>query len=251
MKLRSILIWLLTLSACLDAGAFSPREEVLRYNVTYKWGLISKNAGTAKLTVTPKDAGYRAELCARSDSWADHIYKVRDTLISVMDSRLQPLLYEKRAHEDGKFSHDVISYKYSDDKVDGYCTRFRDKNGTVSTEHTELTATLPTADMLSIYFFIRKIDFPAMKPGETVAVNMFSGKRKELLTLTYTGIENITIGKRTYRCYAVSFRFTTDGKKKSSESMTGWITTDADRIPVRITGTLPIGKIHVLYTGGE
>ncbi len=250
-KARIIHICLLALALCDTTNAFDLGDEVLRYNVTYKWGLINKNAGTAVMTVSHQGDGYRAELCARSDPWADRIYQVRDTLVSVMNDRLQPLLYEKLAHEDGKFSHDLIRYKYQGNTVEGYCTRFREKNGTTSTEHTELTATLPTADMLSVYFFIRSMDFHAMKPGDVVSVNMFSGKRKELLYLTYTGTEEIRIGKHTYNCYGISFRFTSNGKTKSSENMTGWITTDASRIPVRITGTLPVGKIHVLYAGGE
>jgi len=245
------MLCLLALAAVGRMAAYEPGEEVLSYKVSYKWGFINKNAGTAKLTVTPSDDGYRAELTARSDPWADRIYSVRDTLVSVMNTDLKPLLYEKRAHEAGKYSHDVINYSYEGCVVDGHCTRYRDKNGATSTEHTELTATEPVADMLSVYFFIRSLDFPTMKKGDVIPVNMFSGRRKELLFLTYTGIENVKIGNTVYSCYGISFRFTSNGMTESSESMTGWITADASRIPVKITGTLPVGKVHVLYTGGE
>lgn len=248
---RLISACLLLLAIGFHTSAFDLNDEVLRYNVSYKWGFINKNAGTATLTVNRVDDGFRAELTARSDPWADRIYSVRDTLVSIMTPELKPLLYEKRAHEAGKYSHDVIKYGYQGCVVDGHCTRYRDKNGVVSTEHTELTATSPVADMLSVYFFIRSLDFPAMKKGDVVPVNMFSGRRKELLFLTYTGTETIKIGNRSYNCYGISFRFTSNGMTESSEGMTGWITADDARIPVRVTGTLPVGKVHVLYTGGE
>ena len=37
--------------------------------------------------------------------------------------------------------------------------------------------------------------------------------------------------------------------KKSSDDMSAWISTDSRRIPLRIEGKLPVGKIHILYDG--
>ncbi len=40
-----------------------------------------------------------------------------------------------------------------------------------------------------------------------------------------------------------------DGGKKTSDDMDAWISADARRIPVRLEGKLPVGKVHCVYTG--
>jgi hypothetical protein len=249
MKIRLATLWVLIFAGIGIIRAYTPGHEVLRYNVTYKWGLINKKAGDAVLTISPKGSGYRAELCAQSAPWADHIYRVRDTLISAMDSKLRPTLYEKRAHEDGKFSHDKIQYTRNGNNVNAHCTRYRDKKGEVSTSTIDLSGSGLSSDMLNVYFLIRNLDFESMSTGQSVTVTMFSGQRKEILYLTFAGIQDIKIDNNTYNCYCLKFRFTSDGQTKSSDNMTAWVTTSAKRIPVKIMGTLPVGKINVLYAG--
>lgn len=60
------------------------KNETLKYVVTYKWGLIHKDAGDATVTLRRNGDQYRMVLTAKSKPWADKIYRVRDTLESVM-----------------------------------------------------------------------------------------------------------------------------------------------------------------------
>ena len=70
--------------------------ETLQYRVMYKWGLINKQAGSATLTLTHKAKNYQAKLSAKSEPWADRIFRVRDTLNGHMTySDFTPLYYEK------------------------------------------------------------------------------------------------------------------------------------------------------------
>ncbi len=251
---RFIRILLITAMAAVSAvslHAINFSNETLNYRVTYKWGLINKNAGTAKLTLTHDGHDlYTGVLTARSDRWADRIYSVRDTLISVMKgASMRPLSYEKKAHEDGKYSHDVISYSYTGDEVTAECIRYRlTKKGEESTNTIMLPAPVPAVDMLSIYYYVRLIPFEHMNKGEKCTASLFSGKRKEQLTVIYDGRKQITVDDKKYDTFQITFTFTTDGKTTSAP-MTAWIMSDGSRIPVKVTGELPIGKVHVLFTG--
>lgn len=89
---RLLITLIMMVATAAQIGAIDFNDESLNYRVTYKWGLIQKNAGRANLTLRRSGNDYHAVLTARSDPWADHIYSVRDTLRSHMTGAdMQPL----------------------------------------------------------------------------------------------------------------------------------------------------------------
>ena len=54
---------------------------------------------------------------------------------------------------------------------------------------------------------------------------------------------------RQWDAYYLTFSFTHKGKP-TGETMYTWISTDAQRIPLKVEGKLPLGKVQALYTGG-
>ena len=103
--------------------------------------------------------------------------------------------------------------------------------------------------MLASYYYMRQIDYASMQPGETVKVNVFSGKQKELLTIHYDGLKDVEVDGTRHRCYHITFTFTSRGGKKSSDNMDAWISTDGRRIPLLLEGKLPVGKVRAVYAG--
>ncbi len=251
--MKPILLSILTFLVFATQWTFATTlpDEDLNYKVTYKWGIINKQAGRATLSLRNTGSTYHATLVARSEPWADHFYRVRDTLISHMNATdLTPILYEKIAHENGKYSHDIIQYTVSDDTYTGNCTRIRqkDKDKPRTTSTLTLTANGKTVDMLSVFYHLRSLDFPSMTAGHTLTMNIFSGKKKERLDITFHGIKKIEVDDIDYNTYHVSFVFTSHGGKKSSDDIDAWISADSRRIPVKLEGRLPIGKIRCLYS---
>ncbi len=245
------IVLLLIAMVQLSASAAQLNAEKLNYKVLYKWGLVHKTAGRATLQLTPLSTGYRAMLTARSEPWADKVYHLRDTLIStMMRDTFLPTRYEKIAHEDGKFSHDIVTFSHSGNQVVGNCTRLRRGKGSSETKKatTHLTASGVTVDMLSVFYYLRTLDFVALGDGHSKKINIFSGKKKETLTITYHGAKTVEVGKTKYPSYYVTFTFTTDGKK-SSDPIKAWISADSRRIPLRLEGSLKIGRVIVEYTG--
>lgn len=245
----------LFLIVCLSVIAAIGRAEIpaftneqLSYRVTYKWGIIHKQAGSAKIILRKNADNYSAMLVARSQPWADRIFSVRDTLSGFMRlGDMSPLLYDKATHENGVYRHDVIKYTYSGNRITAKCERFRrNKKGETSVSDTILYAKSPGTDMLSVYYFVRRLPFYSMKPGTITRANIFSGKKIETLAVRYEGVESIQLDGKRYQCYKIHFSFSSERLKESSAPMSAWLRTDGSRIPVKLIGELPIGQIQVL-----
>lgn len=236
--------------ALLPPAAFGARpdykSETVSYKVMYKWGLITKQAGRATITINESGDKYKMKLVARSEPWADKFFCVRDTLLGTASrSDFKPLIYEKISHEGAEDKHDVVKFAYNGNRVKGYCTRKVVKDGVLKTDECrELEAVGATVDMLTSYYYMRSLPFETWKAGSRYTLNIFSGKRKELLTFRYLGKEKVKSGGKTYDCYHIRFIFTGDGGKKTSDDMDAWITADAQRLPVQLEGKLPVGKVR-------
>ena len=251
LRLIILLSALSMVSSIMRASQFN--DESLNYKVLFKWGLVQKQAGTAKLTLTSDGSYYTAKLYARSDNWADHFYKLRDTLITRMDivDNL-PVHYERIAHEKDSYAHDIIVIDKRNENVKGQIKRIRQgKNSALTEDDLEVEAKGATVDMLSAFYYIRCIDFTKKLPGFEKKINIFSAKKRETLTIRYIGREDIDIDGKRHRSFKVTFNFTTDGKNKSSDDIETWIWDNQSRIPLKMDGKLKVGRIRCIYTGSN
>lgn len=227
-------------------------DETLTYDVIYKWGFINKVAGYATMSLRSEGNLYHASLFARNAPWANSIYMLRDTLYTTMTrDGLLPRRYVYIAHEAGKYKKDVVDFSHSGNEFSAVCTRTkRPASGDpATTTSIELQAQGMTVDMLSAFFYLRALDFDSMTRGSTVTLNIFSGTKKELLTITYLGRQKVQLGDGTsLPSFYINFSFTRNGQK-SSDPVEGWISADSRRIPLKVEGQLPVGKVRALYTG--
>lgn len=238
----------------LNVVSYAKTEEKLNYVVTYKWGLIHKDAGDVEITKQPRGDGYELKLLAKTKPWADRIYKLRDTLVSVTaKEHYRPYQYTFIAHEKNKYRKDDIKFSYSGNSVKGHAVKYKeDKNGNINRSEHEMTGTLPTYDMLSVYFFLRDIDYANLKPGEKIHATIFSGSKEEQLEVRCEGKEKIQLrDKSEHEAWHILFKFTQKGGKKSSDDINCWISTDSAHIPLLIIGNLPIGQVRVNYMGNS
>lgn len=232
------------------AHAYQLPDEDLSYSIMYKWGLINKQAGWAVLSLRGDSINYRAQLAAGTMPWADKIYFVRDTLKSLMFKRnCTPQQYVKISHEGKDYSLNVLNYSRNNNEVTTDVYRaYRRGDGELVKSDTVLHAASPGVDMLSVFYYMRHFDFSTMKKGTTTKLNVFSGRRVEVLSITYNGVEKIKIDGKTVPTYYITFTFTMKGKT-SDYPMYCWMSTDQQRIPLKMEGQLPFGKVQAFYTG--
>lgn len=246
-RLKIILLLTALFPFSLSASGFS--DETLHYVITYKWGLIHKDAGDATLRLRNSGDYYKLTLTGKTKPWADSFYQVRDTLLGTVHKDLRPVSYSKIAHEKGKYSRDDISYSYSGSSVGGAVTRTRQgKDGQTTVTKKSLTGSGKVFDMLSVFYFLRSIDYSQLQNGQTVKATVFSGSKAETLTIRCVGTETIKLrDKSKQEAYHIKFKFTTDGRKKSSDDLDTWISTDPRHIPLLVTGSLPVGQVKCYY----
>ena len=244
---RNITVMVLCLAAgVLNAGAVNYSNETLNYEVVYHWGVIWKHAADASLTIRKQGNGYYSQLVGKTRSWADKVYPTRDTLKCTMNASLKPLKYEKLTHEKSYYARDVVNFSYNGGNTSAACTRYRTKE----TQKANLSTSGQAYDMVSVFYMLRGLDFPGMTKGKTVTTVIFSGKKKETLTIHFMGKENVKMRDGSAReAYRVTFKFTQEGGKKSSDNLEAWISTDAQRIPLVLVGKLPVGEVKCYYKG--
>ncbi|MCM1356508.1 MAG: DUF3108 domain-containing protein [Staphylococcus sp.] len=226
-------------------------DETLTYDVMYKWGFINKVAGYATMTLRNDGDYYKASVFAENAPWANSIYMLRDTLYTTMTKvGLYPVSYTYIAHENGKYKKDVLKFQRTGNTFTAEAVRYKQKvaGEPMTSSSLHLEAQGMTVDMLSSFFYLRTLDFDSMQKGQNVTVNIFSGSKKEKLKITYMGTKSITLNGRSYPTYYINFTFTRKGVE-SSEPISGWISTDSQRIPLKVEGSLPVGKVRALYTG--
>lgn len=226
----------------LMAGTFN--NETLNYEIVYHWGVIWKHAGDATLSLRKTSNGYNAQLTGKTRSWADKVYPVRDTLKCTMDKDLRPMRYEKLTHEKDYYARDVVKFSYNYSHTSAHCTRYRKSGNTTI----DLSAKTQAYDMLSVFYMLRNLDYDELSRNKNYTTVIFSGKEKEYLTINYKGVETIKMRDGSKRkAHHITFKFTQKGGKKSSDDLSAWMSTDADRIPLLLVGKLPVGEVKCYY----
>lgn len=250
--LKHLTILAMSIFTCLNFYAATPfQNETLKYVISYKWGLIHKDAGDATLSLRKNGSNYNVMLTAKTKPWADKIYQVRDTLKgTIRVSDLKPLSYAKITHEKGKYSRDDISYTISGNVTTGATKKTRVKKGKTTVTQNSLSASGPVYDMLSVFYYLRKLDYAQLNKNKIYTATVFSGSKKETIRIKSLGIENIKLKNNTQKeAYHIKFNFTSEGGKKSSDDIDTWISTDASHIPLYLVGKLPIGEVRAYFVG--
>ncbi len=226
------------------------KAEKLHYKVMFRWGLINKKAGEATLSLNHGADTYEAQLTARSEPWADRIYRVRDTLNGRMTyADFAPLFYEKIANESSDRKHDVVNYDYSHPgKTIANCTRKVWKKGVKKVDEIrKMESDRLALDMLTSFYFMRTLPFENWTKGHVEIADIFSGKQKEMLSIVYQGKQDIELDGQSHSTYHITFKFTSKGGAKTSDDMEAWIAAGSSRIPLKLEGKLPVGKVHCIY----
>lgn len=249
--MRKTLYLLLTtvLLACGMARGAEFNNEDLHYVISYKWGLIHKDAGDATLSLRRHGANYNLKLTAKTKPWADRIYKVRDTLLgTVRRVDLRPISYSKITHEKGKYDRDDIKFFTYRTVTKGNVVRSKLRDGVMKRTEKTLTGSGPVFDMLSVFYYLRHLDYAKLQANHVYKATIFSGSKAETIKIRSLGKERIKLKNKTERdAYHIKFNFTQEGGRKSSDDIDTWISTDDAHIPLYLVGKLPIGEVRVNY----
>jgi len=211
-------------------------EERISYTVYYTVVGLYINAGTAvfttRLTQFNGKPVYHVVGTGLTHPSYDWIYRVRDRYESYIDTTtMQPLRFVRNVDEGGY----KINQLYD----------FNKATNVVKTEKGEYAVPTCVQDVLSAIYYARNIDFGKYKVNDRIPFTMFLDYENFNLYIRYLGRETIKTKYGTFRTIKFKPLLVKGTIFEGGESMTVWVTDDANHIPVRIESPIVVGKVKV------
>jgi hypothetical protein len=97
-------------------------------------------------------------------------------------------------------------------------------------------------DMVSIFIFIRTLDYSKLTPGTTIPLSIFVGRDNVKMKARYTGqtiLEKSSDLK--YKSLKFEVDLVDDAFSTNKKALEMWVSDDANRYPLRIKAKLKIG----------
>ncbi|TMM30658.1 DUF3108 domain-containing protein [Polaribacter aestuariivivens] len=211
--------------------------EWLRYKMSYSGFL---RAGTAVLEVEETDLNGKKVFHTKGSGWTSGMikwfFKVDDVYESYFDKNVvKPYLFKRKIDEGGYKKHTITKFNYN--LGNAYVQDFiKQKDTTVNV--------LNAQDMLSAFYYLRNQDVKDMKKGEEIAIDIFMDSQIYPFKLRFLGKEVLktTFGK----VNTLIFRPLVQSGRvfKAQESVTIWITDDANKIPIKMSASLSVGSLR-------
>ena len=231
-------------SARIQRSAAFERKEVMKYKVSFKWGLLRGKLANITLTSGSASGGqYFSQLTLRTTGMAETFYPMRDTLETLYGANKLPRRFEKRINDDGYRAQDVITFTYNGDQVRAQSKQTVNGNLEIDTTLYLSSANAEVIDMLSTLMLLRTYDFVNTDNVAPVRVYIPLGADKHLVEYVYDGVERIQMPDGTKR-QAMKININVNDKnfKKKRNSVTAWITRDKEQVPVKVVSEISIGS---------
>jgi hypothetical protein len=213
----------------LNQKALKVPEKLLFDVIWGGWSFRWVTAGQATLELLPTDRPETWKI--RSLAWCNGFfrtfYPVRDTVISLVDSRgIYPIRFEKHLHEGSYKANLSASYDQA--------------RHIVTTQDTSFSIEPFTHDVMSAFYFIRT---QKLTVGDTLDLAAVSGKKKYNLKVLCHGRETISVAAGTFKTLVVEPVLKEDGLFKAKGKLTIWVTDDETHTPVKMESKIPVGSI--------
>jgi len=213
---------------------FRPGEKL---TFKLKWSFIP--AGKAVLEVLPIETvegikAYHFVMTARSNSFVDNFYKVRDRIDAYTDIKMtHTILYKKSQHEGRTRRNVTVNFDW--DKNQAQYFTLKDKHDPISI--------LPGSfDPLSIFYRTRLFN---LKEKSEIEHPVTDGKKSVIGYAKIVKREKIKVANRTYDTYLLVPDLKHVGgvfKKSKNARIKLWVTADERKIPVKIKSKVVVGS---------
>jgi hypothetical protein len=211
--------------------------ESLRYKMSYS-GFLT--AGTALLELKETELNGKKVFHSVGTGWTSGMikwfFKVNDNYQSYFNKdTIKPYLFKRKIDEGGYKKHRITSFNYTSKKA--YIQDFTMQKATS-------VPFLNVQDMLSSFYYLRNKEVKNMKVGDEIAIDMFMDSQVYPFKLRFLGKEKIKT--KFGKVKTLIFRPLVQSGRifKAQESVTLWITDDANKIPLKIKAELSVGSLQ-------
>ncbi len=215
--------------------AFGPGEKL---TFRLRWTFV--HAGYATLEVRPMETrngeqAFHFILTARSNSFIDTFYMVRDRIDAWADATMEhSLMYKKNQIEGRHRRNEIIRFDWENGKAD-YKDTYRHRQKQIDL--------MPGSfDPLSAFYFVRT---QKLSEGVVLKRPVTDGKKNVVGILNVVGREKITIDGKEYDTWLIKPDLKHIGgvfKKSPDAQIKLWVTADERQLPVKIASKVVVGS---------
>jgi len=220
---------------------FEPGEELV---FALKWGFVS--AGEATLAVLPMETidgveAYHFVMTARTNSFVDLFYKIRDRFDSYTDLSMNRSLLYRKEQQEGTTSRDIE-------------VRFDWEGG--QAHYTDRGESLPPVELLpgsfdplSIFYYVRLLE---LEEGAIHERPVNDGKKNLQAQLKVVARETVTVPAGTFETYKLvpdPRNFGGVFKESKNSKLHLWVTADGRRQLVKIQSKVAVGSFVAELAG--
>lgn len=212
------------------------KDEFLKYRIHY--GVL--NAGF--VTVELKSASDKPDslLHTVGKGWTagmvGFLFPVEDIYESYFDeTTVKPVHFIRKIDEGGYTQNKEIHFDFDDHQAK-VINHKKETEDSYSIEN-------DVQDMLSSFYYIRKIDFSELKENDTIRINMFFDEKMNQIDLKILGRETIKTKFGKIKTIKV-MPYVQEGRVfKDEENVIFWISDDENKIPVKIKASILVGSV--------
>lgn len=163
-------------------------------------------------------------------------FKVDDVYESYFDKGpVKPILFKRKINEGGYEKHRITKFDYASNTA--YVQDIKNQKDTS-------IVFSKVQDMLSSFYYLRKQNAKTLKKGDELAIDMFMDSQVYPFKLRFLRKEVIKTKFGKVKCLVFRPLVQSGRIFKAEESVTLWITDDANKVPIKMKADLAVGFLR-------
>lgn len=237
-----------SLAQCVESNRTTHPGEWAHYNAYYNWHFIWMNAADVYFNTSAMgDDLLLLESTGKTKSGYDWFFSVRDTFQSVVEkATLRPRLFRQSNYEGKTVTQSNYDYDAVAGTLSAETTQQKGKKSPSKTRYNR-EWDLCAADVLTMVYKARNIDFENYEVGDTIPMSLIINSEIFDLFIRYHGKEQAsTRDGRTYDCLKFTPLLVEGTIFSGGEDMTVWVTDDENRVPIIVEAKILIGSVKAI-----
>ena len=223
--------------------------EEVRYDVYFKWGILTPRAGEARISLNK--SGWNGQpaslyrLLFNTVGIIESVFKMRDTLDCYYNTDYALLYSPKHTDEGGYYLIDELTFSYTGESTSIHSYRYTPTATKIDTNL--LVPSGHVFDMLGATLFLRTLDWKNLKSGDSFPFTVAIGRSLVQASYRYQNQAIVERDNVKYRTRYFIIDIYDDAFSQSKAAAELWVGDDGNQIPIKIRTKLKIGYAEVHY----
>jgi hypothetical protein len=219
--------------------------EVITLVANFKWGLVNTSVGEAVLKLSKEDYNNHIHFVSivniKTYGFFDNFFKVRDYFITKFSAENMRPAYFYQDTREGKYTKkSTLHFDWANKKLSGTSQR-------KTAPERSFTADLQgcTFDFMSFMYYIRNIDFSAIKINSDLKVTFALDDVQKTLNVQYRGTKKIKTKAGKFDAIEIMVQLLENETFASQPEMALYLSNDKNHIPLYADMPLKIGSVRI------